>query len=94
MKFKLHDALKDPTMKYPRAANRLLDLGMALIIVGGIACSAVMLGMLPDSPYFWPSFAAFAVGFVSFIASQEVAKLKKNVADDGAGNSPRLKLVK
>jgi hypothetical protein len=85
---KLHSALKDPAMKYPQAANRLLDLGMVMTILGGISVCAVVLGMTSIS---WVSLCVFVGGVVILIVAKLVAGLKNfNVQDD----RQRLKLVK
>lgn len=94
MQFKLHDALNDTSMKYPRAANRLLDLGMLLLIVGALVGAAVALGMLPAKSYFCPAMTTFVVGFVAFAGSKIMAGRKKSPEVDGATSGPSLKLVK
>lgn len=94
MKLRLHDALKDPRMKYPRAANRLLDTGMLLLIAGAIACSASVLGILPGDTYFFWSMAAFGAGGVSLLAAKIVAGVKKEIAGHSDDGSRNLRLVK
>ena len=94
MKLRLHDALKDPRMKYPRAANRLLDTGMLLLIAGAIAGFASVLGMLPGDTYFFWSMAAFGVGGVSLVAAKIVAGVQKDIAGHTDGGSRKLRLVK
>ena len=94
MKLSLHDALKDPRMKYPRVANRLLDMGMLLLIAGVIAISAVVLGMLPSDSYFIWSLVVFGMGFVSVVTSKVVAEFETEAAGHDDGGSPRLRLVK
>ena len=94
MKLRMHDALKDPRMKYPRAANRLLDTGMLLLIAGAIAGAASALGMLPGDTYFFWSITAFEVGGVSLVAVKIVAGVQKDITGHTDGGSRKLRLVK
>jgi hypothetical protein len=88
---KLYNTLKDPSMKYPRVANRLLDLSMLLVVIGGLACCGVALGMLSFS---WVPLGVFLIGVVIHGAVRVVARLKNDTSQVGVADSPRLKLVK
>lgn len=94
MKLRQHGALKDPRMKYARAANRLLDTGMLLLIAGAIGSFASVLGMLPGGAYFFWSMAAFGAGGVLLVAAKIVAGVQKESAGHADDGSRKLRLVK
>lgn len=89
-KMKLHPALKDPTMKFPKLANSLLDAGMVSIVIG---CASVLVDVAVTGPGLAGSFGFCAVvaGFLSHTASRFVAKIKH---DPDQTKSSHLKLVK
>lgn len=74
---KLYPALKDPAMKFPRLANRLLDAGMVSIVIG---CALVLVDVVVTAPGLAGTlgFYAVVVGFLSHTASRLVAKIKRN----------------
>jgi hypothetical protein len=88
---KLRNAMKDRNMKYPRVANRLLDLGMLLLVLGGIATCTVFLGM---STFFYSSFGVFIIGIFILMAAKFVSQLKNEPLVGASPDGPRLKLVK
>lgn len=90
---KLYPALKDQTMKYPRAANFALDLGMVLMIisVGVLFCWGIGVG---GREMFLPSIGGLATGFVAFVVSKYLASLKTTLAQPASGQVPHLTRVK
>jgi hypothetical protein len=72
---KLHPALNDPLMKFPRTANVLLDVGMLLAIIGCVWELAAV-AIEPWSPSLLP-FIPLVVGIALLGASRAVAKLRR-----------------
>lgn len=94
---KLYPALKDPGMKFPRLSNAFLDIGMLLLVCGGLAISGVVLGLIPSEPYGYHSaLAGFVLGFAFYSVSVGLSKLRKPPGDGETGFVPPkagLKLV-
>jgi hypothetical protein len=75
---KLYPALKDPGMKFPRLSNAFLDIGMFLLLSGGLAIGGVVLGMIPSEPYGYRwALGTFVMGFAFDSVSAWLSKLRK-----------------
>lgn len=75
---KIHFALKDPSMKYPRAANWLLDVGMVLFIASCVASFGVVVGFLSDDIWFPMVGRFFSFGLLSILLSKMVARFRRD----------------
>lgn len=88
---KLHPALKDPEMKYPRLANTLLDAGIALIILSSIGL-IFMIFYRGVSQYLSYGFVALIAGALFVAGAKKVSKSRRHQSiDEGR---PTLRRVK
>ncbi len=94
---KLNPVFRDSAMKFPRLSNAFYDIGMVLVLCGGLAICGVVLGMIPSDPYgFSLALLAFLLGFVFYSVSILLSKLRKPPSAGDAGFVPPksgLKLV-
>lgn len=88
---KLHQALKDPEMKYPRLANALLDAGIALIILSSTGLIFVVF-YRGVSQYLSYGFLTLIAGALFVAGAKKVSKLRRHQSiDEGR---PTLRRVK
>lgn len=86
---KLHPALKDPEMKYPRLANALLDAGIALII---LSSTGLIFMIWSVSQYLSYGFLALIAGALFVAGAKKVSKWRRHQSiDEGR---PTLRRVK
>lgn len=75
---KLNPVFREPGLKFPRLSNAFYDIGIVLVLCGGLALGGVVLGMIPSAPYgFNVALLKFLLGFVFYSASIVLSKFRK-----------------
>ena len=80
---KLHYSIKRQGMKYPRAANRCLDVGIVLLLAGAVGTAAEFLGLVQRATGNL-SIVALIVGFVLWATAMRIAQIDDAVKPEPA----------
>lgn len=80
---KLHYSIKRQGMKYPRATNRCLDVGIVLLLAGAVGTVAEFLGLVQRATGNL-SIGALIVGFVLWAAAMRIARIDHQMKPEPA----------
>lgn len=89
---KLHPALKDTELKYPRLANALLDVGMVLIILSTIGAIVATIFYWGVQQYLSGCLLALIAGALLAAGSMQLSKVRRHQPIDEG--HPTLRRVK